>query len=119
MPGCKLNTCTRKLNQNADEPEPGHSQRAAAPVPCASVLDKDIPGTSGVTPASRPRCVPKPPPNYLYNSMKRRFSSVWKSASSLWKKTKDPYSWQLLKSITMFTLGLKLFDDIHRHMTRD
>ncbi|XP_045776332.1 uncharacterized protein LOC123874848 isoform X2 [Maniola jurtina] len=103
MPGCKLKTCIRKQNQNVDEPESGQSQRTAAPVPRASFLNEDIPGTS----------------SGLYHSMKLGFLSAWKSASNLWKKTKDPYSWQLLKSITMFTLGLKLFDDIHRHLTKD
>ncbi|XP_045776327.1 uncharacterized protein LOC123874848 isoform X1 [Maniola jurtina] len=120
MPGCKLKTCIRKQNQNVDEPESGQSQRTAAPVPRASFLNEDIPGTSsGVRPAVRAGREPEPPHDDLYHSMKLGFLSAWKSASNLWKKTKDPYSWQLLKSITMFTLGLKLFDDIHRHLTKD
>ncbi|KPJ18150.1 hypothetical protein RR48_11998 [Papilio machaon] len=44
----------------------------------------------------------------------------WKSFQMLYKTvSSDRFTWQLFKSIIFFTLGLKLFNDIARHMAKN
>ncbi|XP_039757571.1 uncharacterized protein LOC120631933 [Pararge aegeria] len=120
MIGCKKLSCISKQNKSNDGISTSHPQKSAAPVPSTSLLIAGIPGTSS---NGTPRIETSPgaitPPVDPYRAIKRRLSSALKSANELWKKTQDPYNWQLIKSITMFTLGLKLFNDLHRHMTNE
>ncbi|CAG9565382.1 unnamed protein product [Danaus chrysippus] len=122
MNSCKL-SCIKKQNRPAtdsDVSEECQSKRSSNPVPApipGASTEATAPTASNVrNPCGAPTCPEScPEPK---NSAKARAKAILNYIKELWKKTDDPYNWSLLKSVTMFILGLKLFDDLYKHMAK-
>ncbi|XP_052744133.1 uncharacterized protein LOC128199282 [Bicyclus anynana] len=129
MTACKKMSCIRKQNLNSEDgsnhqkasaPVPSACRLTASPGPSANVaLTQNTPQASNtsrnVSQEIKCRGDKNTPPKDTCHAIKRHLSAAWRGANNLWK-TNDPYNWQLLKSVAMFTLGFKLFSDLHKHM---
>nr|XP_026494289.1 uncharacterized protein LOC113399383 [Vanessa tameamea] len=110
MSVCKL-SCTRANigpDTTQDEVVEGSLSQKTVTSDLVSLNTRSIRGSD------QTRCSRSP--SNLSNRIKQKLMIIWKNAYNLWKTTNDPFHWQLLKSFVMFTLGLKLFNDLRQHM---
>ncbi|RVE47481.1 hypothetical protein evm_007892 [Chilo suppressalis] len=60
-----------------------------------------------------------PPSNTNTASFMIKVTKTWNDACDFWRQVReDRFRWGLFKSILFFTVGLKLFNDLARHLER-
>ncbi|CAG4986751.1 unnamed protein product [Colias eurytheme] len=108
MSVCKIESCQKKSKSSISVKS---SEINNAEQSTARLVEAGGNSTPNETPKRSP-CPRRPRRNIAL----AKLLEAWKIFNDHWMKiTNDPFHWQLLKSITFFVIGLKLFDDIKRH----